>query len=75
MHPKIATASSLYNDDWISSMAINGIQDAVSDYEDMFNSGVDNYPWFAIDLGFLYKVFFTSLFSYTCNSQPFHICF
>ena len=56
-------------------MAINGIQDAVSDYEDMFNSGVDNYPWFAIDLGFLYKVFFTSLFSYTCNSQPFHICF
>ena len=38
-------------------MAINGIQDAGSDYEDMFNSGVDNYPWFAIDLGFLYKVF------------------
>ena len=37
-------------------MAINGIQDAGSDYEDMFNSGAENYPWLAIDLGFLYKV-------------------
>ena len=56
MHPKIATSSSIAIEDWISSMAINGIQDAGSDYEDMFNSGAENYPWLAIDLGFLYKV-------------------
>ena len=37
-------------------MAINGIQDAASDFDDMFWSGKDNYPWLAIDLGFLYKV-------------------
>ena len=60
MHPKIATASSSReNDGWISSLAINGIQG--SDFEDMFHSADDNYPWFAIDLGFLYKVF-TSFF-------------
>ncbi len=57
MHPKIATASS-FAEDWISSLAINGMAiNAGSDYEDMFHSADDNYPWFAIDLGFLYKVF------------------
>ena len=53
-----ATSSSLKSDDLSSSMALNGIQDAASDFDDMFWSGKDNYPWLAIDLGFLYKVFF-----------------
>ena len=39
--------------------AINGLDPGqYGDYDDMFNSGNDNYPWLAIDLGFLYKVFF-----------------
>ena len=53
-----ATSSSLKSYNLSSSMALNGIQDAASDFDDMFWSGKDNYPWLAIDLGFLYKVFF-----------------
>ena len=59
MQPMIATSSSLYNEDWVTMNALNGLDPGqYSDYDDMFNSGNDNYPWLAIDLGFLYKVFF-----------------
>jgi len=53
-----ATASSTFVDNNFgpAEMAINGILNAVSDYDDMFNSDNDNYPWLAIDLGFYYKV-------------------
>ena len=62
VHPMIASASSIYDNDSFgpAKMAINGILDG-SDYDDMFNSGNDNYPWLAIDLGFYYKVFSTSV--------------
>ena len=57
--------------------AINGLDPGqYGDYDDMFNSGNDNYPWLAIDLGFLYKVFFlyihrklTALECVMCRSQ------
>ena len=61
VNPVTATASSTFdNDNWgPAEMAINGILNAGSDYDDMFNSDNDNYPWLAIDLGFYYKVFFS----------------
>ena len=57
MHPMTATASSSYDGGSFgpAEMAINGILDG-SEYDDMFNSGSDNYPWLAIDLGSYYKV-------------------
>ena len=55
-----ATASSFsdgsqFGFDWQIDMAINGIQDG-RDYDDMFHTNGENYPWLAIDLGFFYKV-------------------
>ena len=58
----VATAISVYdgNDYGDVDMAINGII-GNSDYDDMFHSLGHNYPWLAIDLGFYYKVFSTSV--------------
>ena len=58
--PMTATASSFsdgsqWGFDWQIDMAINGIQDG-SDYDDLFHSNGENFPWLAIDLGFFYKV-------------------
>ena len=54
----IATSSSIYNEDYSTINALNGLDPGqYDDYSDMFNSADDNYPWLAIDLGFLYKVF------------------
>ena len=47
----IATSSSVYNEDYSTINALNGLDPG------HFNSADDNYPWLAIDLGFLYKVF------------------
>ena len=66
VHPMTATASSTYVDDKYgpAEMAINGILNAGSDYDDMFNSNNDNYPWLAVDLGYYYKV---NKYPYNCN--------
>ena len=59
--PMTATGSSfLDGSQWDWDMAINGIQDG-SDYDDLFHSEGENYPWLAIDLGFFYKVRLSSL--------------
>ena len=70
--PITATASSFsdgstWNFDWQIDMAINGIQDG-SDFDDMFQSGEENYPWLAIDLGFFYKVILpTEIFAFSAS--------
>ena len=70
--PMTATASSFkdgsqWGFDWQIDMAINGIQDG-RDYDDLFHSNGENYPWLAIDLGFFYKVILpTETFAFTAS--------
>ena len=75
MHPMTATASSTYVDDKFgpAEMAINGILNAGSDYDDMFNSDNDNFPWLAIDLGFYYKVVLSDVIFNSHNNLLHHV--
>ena len=54
----MATSSSVWSEN-SAPKVLNEIQDpGQCDFGDMFHSEGENYPWLAIDLGFLYKVFF-----------------
>ena len=56
--------------------AVNGIlPDGSLDVDDMFHSDSENYPWLAIDLGFYYKVSFTSVIFNSHNILLHYVCY